>query len=136
MENEKLKEFWDYMSSRDYLIDDNLFVKYKELMSGKSEEDEKLCPVEYTRRDYYFSKYSIEVTRLKNDSGGYYAGLMVNITRKSDNAKEEIDNDIWLINFLTDDEEDPSDILDGYGRRLLKSVIRDLIDVGWLSIKK
>lgn len=130
--SDKLKEFFDYMSSRNYHIGNDIYAKYYELMASESEEDVDLYPVEYLGRDYDSKEYSVEVIRLKNDDGGFYDGLLVSVTRKSDNKKEEVDNDIWLRNFLIGKEEDPMDILDLHGRRFLKSVIKDLISIGWL----
>lgn len=133
--SDKLKEFFDYMSSRNHHIGNDIYAKYYELMASESEEDVELYPVEYLGRDYDSKEYSVEVHRLKNDDDGFYEGLIVTVTRKSDMAKEEVDNDIWLNKFLLDKEDDPMETLNNNGRKFLKSVIKDLIKDGWLECR-
>ena len=101
--------------------------KESELVSG-----EDFDPVEYEGRVYESDICCFNACRLKSSE----ASVWIDFTDKTKPKpwKEDcIDNDLWMIAVLNGEAEG---VAETFGERALvqfKTVVRDLIEVGWLK---
>ena len=95
-------------------------------------------PTCFSGRVYESDLYCFEATQINKDDGTPYEGCDIGITDKRVKPwkVEHIDNPLWYIGVLNNDPksmEEANEMFCEQGLNEFKSVIEDLIHIGWVK---